>query len=171
MRIFSFLIVLLGALGDIVPARADNTTTAAEIDQAARAYLNLFVSSQERRDRVVDYTLGGLDPRLQLAECDDALSFEFVSEPEKSIRNTLLVSCTGDRPWRLFLNVEIEISSDAYVAATPLSRGTRITEAMLRQEKVVINQSRAGVYHDLEGLVGMETRRPVRKERCCPPRY
>lgn len=169
MRSFRILIILLSALGAVLPAKAANTPTVEHIREAARQYLDAFVSAQKSRQREVSYSLGSLDPRLQLADCGNGLEVEFVSDPEKSVRNTLLVSCSGDRPWRLFLNASIEISADAYVAATPLARGSRITAAMLRREKVIINQSRSSVYHDLAGLIGMEVRRPVREGTLLSP--
>lgn len=162
MRVFSLLLVLLNSLAWASPAKAVNTLTVTDIEAAARQYLDAFASTEAQAGRALEYTLGGLDPRLQLAECTDDLAVEFISDPQKNTRNTLQVSCAGDRPWRLFLNAEVSIFADTYVAATPLGRGVRITEAMVRQEKVVINKSRSGVYHDLAGLLGMEIRRPVR---------
>lgn len=164
MRLFHALILLLYS-----SLAAAGSTNAGDIKKAAQQFLEAYAQEQRARDREVEYTVGSLDSRLQLAACGKALAFEFVSEPEKSVRNTLLVSCSGDRPWRLFLNAEIEISSEAFVAATPLSRGARITEAMLRRENVIINQARGGVFHKLDGLLGMEIRRPLREGTLLSP--
>lgn len=169
MRIFNVLINVAMLLPCVLWANTAIATTAAEIQSAARLFLDDFAGTQQGLDRNVEYTLGNLDPRLQLADCNDSLNFEFVSDPEKNVRNTLLVSCTGDRPWRLFLNTGIEIFANSYVAAMPLSRGARITETMLREEKVVINQARGGAFYSLEGLVGMEMRRSVREGTLMSP--
>lgn len=165
MRIFPALILLFSSL----TAAAAEATTAVDIEAAAEQFLTSFAGLQQAQGREVSYSVGSLDPRLQLAPCEDPLAFEFVSEPQKSVRNTLLVSCSGNRPWRLFLNAEIEITSEAFVAATPLSRGARVTEAMLRRENVVINQARGGVFHELDGLLGMEVRRPLREGTLMSP--
>lgn len=169
MRIFKALTAVAMALVCALWATFATATTVADIHSAARVFLDDFASRQKSRGRDANYTIGNLDPRLRLAECSESLTVEFVSDPEKNVRNTLLVSCVGSRPWRLFLNAEIEIFANSYVAAMPLSRGARVTEAMLREEKVIINQTRGGAFYSLEGLTGMEIRRPVREGTLLTP--
>ena len=85
----------------------------------------------------------------------------FSGDPWKSTQPSLLVSCKGDRPWRMFLPVSITITGEAMVAARPLGRGERLTKAAIQSDSVVVNSIRRGAITNIEQLVGMEMRRGI----------
>ena len=110
-----------------------------------------------------EYKLGNLDPRLSLAPCgDEQMAVEFSSDPMSTTQPSLLVSCDGERPWRMYLSVSLEIYGDALVAARPLNRGDRVTPAMVSTERVQVNSVRQGAITRPENLIGLEMKRPVR---------
>ena len=165
MRMLWLLSVCLAAalMGtDIPPAHADSTvTTAADIRTAARKFLTKFEHKQEKQGHIVSFQVGTVDPRLRLAPCNQPVGVTFQSDPQNSTRVTLQASCTGKRPWRLYLNAEIRIKAKAYVTSTPLARGTRLTADMVSKRLVVINQTPQSLFQTTDGLLGMELVRPV----------
>lgn len=135
--------------------------TAQRVSQAAEAFMDRFAEKQERKSRKVNYELGSVDSRLSLTPCPDPLEVSFAGDPERTTRATLLVSCKGDEPWRLFLNTEVEIVVEGWVSAQPIGRGQRLRRDMLEKSDVVINKRRRSGFKDPEHMLGMETKRSI----------
>lgn len=132
-----------------------------QILDAARQYLESFAEEQAEEGHTVNYEPGKLDSRLSLAPCENGIDVEFSGDPWQSTQPSLLVSCEGERPWRLYLSTSLEIHGEALVAAMPLARGDRITGAMISSEQVVLNSVRRGAITKKEQLLEMEMKRPV----------
>jgi flagella basal body P-ring formation protein FlgA len=159
MRITIFVTTLLMFAMTGTAMAAD--TTAGQITTAADEFLTAFAKEQAGDGFSVEYDSGSLDPRLSLATCDSALDVSFSGDPWKTTQPSLLVSCEGSRPWRMFLPVSVNISGEAMVAARPLGRGERLTPSALRTDTVVVNAIRRGAITREDQLVGMEMRRGV----------
>jgi flagella basal body P-ring formation protein FlgA len=159
MRIL-LLIGFLFAPGALV-ATPGYGTTPAQIITAAKAFLNHFAADQQAQGFEVSFEVGDLDSRLHLASCDGGPVVAFSGDPWRSTQPRLLVSCDGDRPWKLFLASHLEIRGTALTAARPLNRGTRLSAAMVTTSPVVVNSLRRGAVTRKEHLIGMEMRRPV----------
>lgn len=160
MRIYPVL-VLIAALAS--PAMAAAKTGPEDILDAARAFMERYAGELEADDLEAEYSLGSLDPRLSLAPCaQDGIAVEFSSDPMQTTQPSLLVSCQGKRPWRMYLSVSLDIYGDALVSARPLNRGDRISQAMVTTERVVVNAIRQGTITRPENLIGLELKRPVR---------
>ncbi|MDI9245272.1 flagellar basal body P-ring formation chaperone FlgA [Marinobacter sp. CHS3-4] len=156
MRILILVTALLAALNCVAAP-----TSSEQIRQAADAFLNTFAANQSEKGFKVFHSIGQLDSRLSLAICDSTPEVTFSGEPWESTQPSLLVSCEGERPWRMFLPVTLEIRGQALVAARPLARGQRITEAMLKTEPVEMNATRRSPIRQKNQLIGMEMRRGV----------
>lgn len=165
-------VILLVAL--LLPAMAMATQqpagTAERITDAAKGFLQQFAQDQAEQDRSVEYEIGSVDSRLSLAQCPQALDVEFAGDPERSTRTTLLVSCEGDRPWRIFLNATVRIQVDGWVADRPIGRGERLQKDMLRSSPVVINEHRRSGFRDPEHMIGMQATRTIRAGTAITPR-
>jgi len=159
MRITNFIITLL--LSGVTGAALASATTADQIYSGAERFLESFAEKQAEEGFSVVYDAGELDARLSLATCDSPLDVSFSGDPWKTTQPSLLVSCEGDRPWRMFLPVSVTITGEAMVASRPLARGERLTEGAIRSDSVVVNSVRRGAVTSLEQLVGMEMRRGV----------
>ncbi|TVP58073.1 MAG: flagella basal body P-ring formation protein FlgA [Halomonadaceae bacterium] len=155
--IYSGLIACL--LLPVQPLQAASTVE--RIYRAADAFMADYVRLQESRDRTVAYELGSLDSRLSMEPCPQPLKVSFSGDPERNARTTLLVSCEGDRPWRLFLNSRIEIQAQGWVTSQPIGRGVILEQSMLEARQVTINEQRQGGYQNPELMLGMETRRNI----------
>ena len=159
MRITNFIIALL-ITAMAGPALA-SMTTAEQIHSGAEQFLAAFSDAQGNEGFTVSYDTGQLDARLSLATCETPLGVSFSGDPWKTTQPSLLVSCKGDRPWRMFLPVSITITGEAMVAARPLGRGERLTKAAIQSDSVVVNSVRRGAITNIEQLVGMEMRRGI----------
>jgi len=136
-------------------------STVALINAAASDFLDDFSAEQAQQDREVSYELGSLDSRLSLAPCEQPLDVSFSGDPMRTTRATLLISCTGDRPWRIFLKAQVEIQAQGWVTSQPIGRGTRLDESMLEARMVTINEIRRAGYTNPENMIGMEARRNI----------
>lgn len=128
---------------------------------AATRFLDQFVGQQAAEGYEISYELGNLDSRLRLADCAGGPSVGFSGDPWRSMHPRLMISCEGDRPWKIFLASAVEIRGEAFVAARPLGRGDRLRKEMINRSQVVVNSVRRGAIKDLENLVGMEISRPI----------
>lgn len=156
MRIFIFLIAAFAA--NVAGAA---TTTADQIHRAAGQFLEAFATDQSVRGYEVTHDLGVLDARLSLDSCESAPAVSFSGDPWKTAQPSLLVSCEGSRPWRMFLPVSLEIHGQGLVAARPLARGERITASALKSRAVEINATRRSPIREKAQLIGMEMRRGI----------
>lgn len=154
----TFAITLLWAVSPVLQAA---NTSAAQIKSAAGAFLQGFSAEQAERGFKVSFKTGRLDSRLALATCDTPLAVSFSSDVWKTTQPTLQLSCSGARPWRMFLNTTVTISGGALVAARPLARGEMLTSNLIKTERVALNATRRGVITDPGQLIGMEMRRSV----------
>ncbi len=159
MRITIFVTALL--MSSTAGNALASNTTAEQIYSAAGKFLETFAEKQAEVGFSVTHDSGKLDARLSLATCDKPLDVSFSGDPWKTTQPSLLVSCEGDRPWRMFLPVSVTITGDAMVAARTLGRGERLTDSALRTDSVVVNSIRRGAITSEDQLIGMEMRRGV----------
>lgn len=159
MRITNFVTALL--MSTVAGTATAAKTTVEQIHTAAEQFLESFAEEQAAEGFAVVHETGDLDARLSLATCDNPPEVSFSGDPWKTTKPSLLVSCEGARPWRMFLPVSITITGDAMVAARPLGRGERLTASALRTDSVVVNSVRRGAITSEEQLIGMEMRRGV----------
>lgn len=167
---FRQLLLIALLLPGMAVASEPKVGTSQRIMQAADDFLESFTQKQTDKGRAVEYELGSVDSRLSLAHCPQQLDVEFAGEPQRSTRTTLLVSCQGDRPWRIFLSAEVRIKVDGWVADRPIGRGERLTQNMLRSSPVVINERRRGGFRDPQHMIGMQARRTIRAGTAITPR-
>lgn len=140
---------------------ASAATTSDQIRDAAARFIEAWAEQQASQNLDVRFTVGNIDSRLTLAACDDALETTFTTDPINTTSPSVMVSCSGDRPWRMYVTSSVEVYGPALVAARPLARGERLTAALLQEKPVQINASRRGILTDPEQITGMLVRRPV----------
>jgi flagella basal body P-ring formation protein FlgA len=159
MRTIIYALILLmpgfSALAATQPATAD------QVRKAAVRFLDAYKEQQAQEGYTVAYETGTIDSRLSLASCTNALTVEFTGNPMKSTHPSLRISCEGERPWRLYVTATVTIDGPALVATRPLTRGERITSAMVTTEQVTLNASHQGALTHLSDVLGMEVRRSV----------
>ncbi len=101
------------------------------------------------------------DPRLQLRRCEEPLKAVLPSGTRLAGRLTVEVSCSGNRPWRLYLPVRIESSRPVVVAARSLTRDTILAPADVRLAKLGPGVSAYGTVTEPAQVIGQKLRRPL----------
>ncbi|MBE0487131.1 flagellar basal body P-ring formation chaperone FlgA [Marinobacter sp.] len=140
---------------------AGAATTASQIRDAAASFVEAWADQQSNQDLDIRFTIGSIDSRLTLAACTNALETSFTNDPLNTTSPSVMVSCVGERPWRMFVTTSVEVHGPALVAARPLARGERLSAALVQEKQVQINASRRGILTDPEQISGMLVRRPV----------
>ncbi|WP_323752278.1 flagellar basal body P-ring formation chaperone FlgA [Marinobacter sp.] len=159
MRTLLFLTLSLFPSASIF---AEQATTASDIQQMAERFLQTWADKQQQLNRRIEYQIGNVDRRLKLAPCEGEPELSFVSDPLRTPSPSILISCAGERPWRMYATASVEIYGSAIVAARPLTRGERLTSAALTTSEVQLNASRRGTLTDMQTIQGMMIRRPVK---------
>ncbi|UQG60931.1 flagellar basal body P-ring formation protein FlgA [Marinobacter sp. M3C] len=158
MRKHTLVTALLGLC--LSPFALANST-AHDIHTAANLFLQQFATEQAAAGYEVSYESAKPDPRLSLAACSGPLSVHFSGDPWKSGQPSMLIECSGERPWRMYLGATVDIRGLALVASRPLARGERLRADMLSQQTVVVNASRRGTIAEAQLIIGMEVRRSI----------
>lgn len=141
-------------------ASAEKTTSQDILDQVGH-FLEDFREQQEALGRTATYEPGNVDSRIALAACNDGPEVSFHTDPMQTTRPTLLVSCEGERPWRMYVTASLEVTGKAMVAARPIGRGERLNSSMLETRPVLLNERRRQTVDQPDALIGMEARRPI----------
>lgn len=157
------ILILIGLLLSSTHTLADKQAriTPESLLATAARFLDGFADRQAAEGYQVSYELGNLDSRLRLAPCSNEPDVEFSGDPWSSTRPRLMISCEGERPWKLFLSSSLTIEGETLVAARPLSRGDRIREDMISTTSMTVNASRRKSISHRSELIGMELDRSI----------
>lgn len=152
---FLLPLALLAAAAD---ARAgDLIQSPASIEDSARHY----VAASLGTDTDAEFSLGRLDPRLRLAQCEQPLAVRFAHEPGSGGANPVAVRCDGARPWSIYVSVTITRHADVVVATRALARGTIISAADVKLERRAVSAVRPESLTDPDQAVGQVVARPI----------
>ncbi|PID42353.1 MAG: flagella basal body P-ring formation protein FlgA [Gammaproteobacteria bacterium] len=141
---------------------ASASETVSQINSIAQEYLNRYLSDQIAAEKIsrFELTLGKIDPRLNLSPCpESALSVKLTSDPMKTSRNSLKVSC--DRSWSLIINARITLFVPALVSTRHLNRGDIVEPGDITTGDIPLRKLRYGYYHNSANLVGLSVKRTI----------
>ena len=124
MRII-FLAALCLSLSPIT--LSSERTSAEAIRDAAQTFLAEWSRTLAAEGYTSRYEVGAIDSRIALAACNQGLNAEFAGDPLQTTSPSVLVSCSGERPWRMYVTTSVEVHGPALIAARPLARGERLT--------------------------------------------
>ena len=123
MRII-FLAALCLSLSPIT--LSSERTNAETIRDAAQTFLAEWSRTLAAEGYTSRYEVGAIDSRIALAACNQGLNAEFAGDPLQTTSPSVLVSCSGERPWRMYVTTSVEVHGPALIAARPLARGERL---------------------------------------------
>lgn len=101
----------------------------------------------------VSYTLGAVDPRLNLSACPAPEAF---LPPGVRLwgRTNVGVRCSGSSPWTIYVPVSVRIMAGVVVAAHGLAQGRTIQAEDLVVQEVDLGQLPGAVITDPERAIG-----------------
>ena len=122
----------------------------AQLRQVALDFLTLQASGQSGQ---VQVSVGEVDKRLNLQACDSLSPYlPPGSKPWGKI--TLAVRCLAPSPWLVYIQANVQVTADYYVAANSLVQGQVISMADLSKVKGDISKLPAGVITTPEQAIG-----------------
>ena len=142
-------------------AQAESIQTLASVEAAVKGFVAQSIGTDTDRE----FTLGRLDPRLRLADCDAALAMRFSHEPPSAGPNAVEVRCTGSRPWSLYVTVAIARYAQVVVATRALARGAVISAADVVTARRRISDTRTDYLTETATAVGRVVARSLAVEQ------
>ena len=111
----------------------------------------------------------GFDDRHRLARCDRPLQGFLRRGMEIQSRTIVGVRCSGSRPWKVYVPVEISVSATVLVAARNLPAGHVLEPGDAREERRNVSTLRRGYLSDVAQLAGQRLRSPLLAGRVLTP--
>ncbi|MFL6619441.1 MAG: flagellar basal body P-ring formation chaperone FlgA [Povalibacter sp.] len=106
-------------------------------------------------------TAGRLDPRLQLAQCTDALEVTLPNNGAPSAKATVGVRCTAPTQWTIYLPVTVEVEAPILVLRRSLARRSPVEAADVELQTRRIPGSESGFISDTGNLRGRRLKRAL----------
>lgn len=158
------MLAISGFFAAAVQAAA--TDVQSQIDEA----INLYVSeTQAPHYQRVSVDIQPIDPRLRLAQCDQALQLQHRPRNRSAGRLTFKVTCDGTESWSIHVPVTVQAFDHVVVSDIPIAKGTHLRVSDLRLELVDISLLHGGYFQSLEALDGFVARRPIPAEQVMTP--
>lgn len=153
-------IVLLGSMLTAVAAAQPGgpRQDADEITAAAVEFIH--TSAPNGGDRLV-VTPAFLDPRLNLARCDEPLDTFVRPGTEFSGRVVVGVRCAGNKPWKVYLPVYVGVLQPAVITTRPLSRDHVVSAGDIEVVDRDVSGLSNGYIDQREQVVGRRLARSV----------
>lgn len=128
---------------------------------AIEAAVKEFVAAQTAEDKDTEFTIGRLDPRLRLTQCDTELKMRFSREPRSGGPNAVAVRCESERPWSLYVTVDVARYAQVLVSTRALVRGSVIAADDVRLARRRINGTAVGFLRDPATALGRVAARAI----------
>lgn len=153
-RTFSSALLIVAALvATPLAARQDP----APVRKAVEDYLRIQAQGLPGN---ANYTIGGIDANNHLAPCP---TFEVGQAPGARPwgRTTVIVRCTQQGGWSVFVPVHIRVVTDIVISGRALTQGQVITDADLTRKSGDLSDFPSGVLTDARQAVGRSTVMPI----------
>ena len=147
-------------------AAAPEWQPVSDIAAAAENYLRQQVGPTARRTAV---RAGPLDVRLKLARCDQPLQAFLRRGARVSARTIVGVRCSGSRPWKVYVPVDVIVTAKVFVANRTLPRGHLLTPEDLRAEERDVTRMVSGYITEPARVVGQRLKTQLLSGRVITP--
>ncbi len=122
-----------------------------EISATAEAFLRERTGSFDSNTTV---QASSIDSRHRLARCSKPLEAFLRSGTEIKARTIVGVRCSGTKPWKVYVPVDVVVTASVLVARQSLPKGHVLTAADLTAEQRDVSRQRNGYLSDLHRVVG-----------------
>lgn len=112
---------------------------------------------------------GMLDDRMRLSRCDLPLEAFLRRGTRIGARTTVGVRCNGERPWTVYVPVEVSVLRRVWVASRPLPRGHVLEASDLTPDRRDVSGMTGGYIEDKQSLVGQRLKTSVLAGRALAP--
>ena len=129
-----------------------------DITATAEAFLKERMGT---RDASSSVSAAGFDTRHQLPRCDMPLQGFLRRGMEVQPRTIVGVRCSGSRPWKVYVPVDIVVTASVLVTKRALPRGHTVMPDDVRPERRDVSRLRFGYLADPAELQGQRLRAPL----------
>lgn len=157
------LMLALAASG-MTQAHEAGLTGHQQISTAVREFLESHYEAERLAGSSVsrvEITVAGLDPRLQIQPCGEALQTRLNQQQAPVGRTTVRVECHDESPWTRYVTASVQVFQPVVYTSRPLARGARIGAADVELQETDISMLRGTILLDVNHAIGLELRRNV----------
>ncbi|MDH5500141.1 MAG: flagellar basal body P-ring formation chaperone FlgA [Gammaproteobacteria bacterium] len=104
---------------------------------------------------------GNIDPRQRLAHCDQALAGFLRAGTEVKARTIVGVRCSGSRPWKVYVPVDVIVTENVLIARKTLNKGHVLSAADLVEERRDVSRLRSGYLSEPTEVIGQRLKTQV----------
>lgn len=127
------------------------------IRETARSYA-MQMAQQQAGNEKIEISVGNLDKRLRLAKCSKPLT-AFESPNTKRVgRTTVGVRCEGERSWKLYVSVNIQVMRNVVALKKPVTRNSVLQSSDLQLVEKNIASLHGGYFTNKAALTGKFTK-------------
>jgi flagellar basal body P-ring formation protein FlgA len=95
-------------------------------------------------------------------QCKSALVFELNSDPLTQERNTLRVECRDEKPWKLYLGLDIALHAPVVISTQPIARNQIIRAQDIVLQEQQVNKGRYSHYSDPRQVIGLTAKQSLK---------
>lgn len=151
-------LLLAAPVGAAAAAATDDLQPVGDIVSAAESYLAARLAGHASG---LVPRAGQLDPRLGLPRCDRALEGFLPSGGRIGRRTVVGVRCSGGRPWKVYVPVDVQEPRTVLVVRRTLPRGHVLTAADFTTEERDVSRLARGYLADSGSAIGRRLDRRV----------
>jgi flagella basal body P-ring formation protein FlgA len=137
-----------------------------EISRVAEEFLRERVGTSDQR---VSPQAGRLDARLQLPQCSEDLEPFLRRGTEVRSRTIVGVRCNGQRPWKMYVPVDVVVTESVLITSRALPKGHVLAAADFAEAERDISRLSGGYIVEPARLIGQRLKQPLRGGRIITP--
>ncbi len=138
-------------------------TTASQLEQRVGNEVSLLLKQHgitSRAGQRVAYQISPIDPRLRLADCDEAMAI--LIDPGKLLgRLTAKVECRGQSPWSIYVPVTVKLYKSIVTTRRPLARGALLERKNLQIREKEVSRLTQGYFVTTKALINKQLKRSL----------
>lgn len=153
LAVLLMTLLALPAVGGDHPVQSHQS-----IRDAAKEHALRQVADRPSR---VEITVGRLDSRLKLTECDQQLSTYDSPNGLSGGRGVVGVRCTGSKPWKIYVPVTLAVMESVVVSRRPLVRGQAVQTGDVALTEMDVSRLHKAYFTRIEDVVGLRSKRSI----------
>lgn len=110
----------------------------------------------------VDVKPGQYGSILAGRQCTKPLLFELNSNPLEQQRNTARIECPDNKPWKIFLSVDISLHRPVVVSTQPIARNQVIRAHDVALQEQQINKHRMPYFSETGQVIGLTAKQTLK---------
>ncbi len=163
-----FLLFIFVEQGSVY-AVDNNQANKYQSNDSIKEMANNFIQRELQDTDSLEVEIKALDNRLKLAACEKPLSAFWPTGMRKSGYASIGISCTGSRPWKVFVSAYIGVVKEIAVLKQAVSRGTVLSSSMVQMRAMDISRLNGHYVTDINSLLGYRFRSANGREKLLQP--